>query len=169
MNCQGEGKISHIVSALNYIKRHSNEGDVINLSFGSRMRKSAKILDKAVESAARAGLFVAVAAGNSHEHAKDWSPARAKEKGVYTVCALTKSRQLASFSNYGSPPIDVCAPGENINSLSLRGEMAKKNGTSFATPHIAGLLAYGELNITSYIGAVDDLGIFSNYPVAMMG
>jgi subtilisin family serine protease len=45
------------------------------------------------------------------------------------------------WSNYGSF-VDVLAPGANITSLSNDGTTAVHDGTSMASPHVAGLAAY---------------------------
>jgi len=55
-----------------------------------------------------AGLFVAVAAGNSNDDTQFYSPA--SEPTACTVGATDSSDTKASFSNYGNL-IDVHAPG----------------------------------------------------------
>jgi hypothetical protein len=52
----------------------------------------------------------------------------------------------ASFSNFGNPPIDYCAPGVSIYSTYKSGGYATMSGTSMAAPHMAGLLLLGNIN-----------------------
>jgi cerevisin len=87
------------------------------------------------------GLHFAVAAGNDNRDACSYSPAAA-EKAV-TVGASTLGDERAYFSNYG-PCVDVFAPGLNILSTWIGSEHAVNtiSGTSMASPHTAGLLAY---------------------------
>lgn len=69
----------------------------------------------AVNSAAaalvQAGVFLAVAAGNSAANAASYSPA--SETTACTVGATTSTDTLASYSNYGSV-VDILAPGSSI-------------------------------------------------------
>jgi len=55
--------------------------------------------------------------------------------------AMTKCRNgLGSFSGYGTK-LDVVAPGNNILSTLPNNSTGSKNGTSMATPHVAGIAA----------------------------
>jgi cerevisin len=79
--------------------------------------------------------------GNDNRDACDYSPAAA-EKAV-TVGASTLGDERAYFSNYGKC-VDVFAPGLNILSTykGSKTAVATLSGTSMASPHTAGLLAY---------------------------
>jgi cerevisin len=95
----------------------------------------------AVNAAVEAGINFAVAAGNDNADACNYSPAAA-EKAV-TVGASTLGDQRAYFSNYGKCT-DIFAPGLNIESTWIGSKYAINtiSGTSMASPHVAGLLAY---------------------------
>jgi hypothetical protein len=101
----------------------------------------------AVRNARKAGVIVAVAAGNNgateNPFACNYSPASAAE--VLTVGATTSSDQRSSFSNYGSC-VDLFAPGSDVVSLGITSSPSNPNarslsGTSMATPHVAGAAA----------------------------
>ncbi|KAK0486483.1 peptidase S8/S53 domain-containing protein [Armillaria novae-zelandiae] len=116
----------------------SHKGSVANMSLGGGKSPA---LDAAVNKAVDAGLHFAVAAGNDNKDACNYSPASA-EKAV-TVGASTLSDDRAYFSNHGKC-VDVFAPGLNIKS-TYKGSttaVATLSGTSMASPHVAGLLAY---------------------------
>lgn len=57
-----------------------------------------------------------------------------------TVGSTTDDDQLSSFSNRG-PLLDLLAPGTSIVSSVPGGTYLSKNGTSMASPHVAGALA----------------------------
>ncbi|KAK0212223.1 peptidase S8/S53 domain-containing protein [Desarmillaria ectypa] len=116
----------------------SHKGSVANMSLGGGKSPA---LDAAVNKAVDVGLHFAVAAGNDNKDACNYSPASA-EKAV-TVGASTLSDDRAYFSNHGKC-VDVFAPGLNIKS-TYKGSataVATLSGTSMASPHVAGLLAY---------------------------
>lgn len=115
-----------------------HKGSVANMSLGGGKSQA---LDDAVNGAVDSGLHFAVAAGNDNRDACSFSPAAA-EKAV-TVGASTLGDERAYFSNFG-PCVDVFAPGLNILSTWIGSEDAQNtiSGTSMASPHTAGLLAY---------------------------
>lgn len=114
------------------------KGSVANMSLGGGKSKG---LDDAVNAAVDSGLHFAVAAGNDNKDACDYSPAAA-ERAV-TVGASTIGDQRAYFSNHGKC-VDVFAPGLNILSTWNGGNQSTNtiSGTSMASPHVCGLLAY---------------------------
>ncbi|KAJ5108551.1 Subtilisin-like serine protease [Penicillium angulare] len=114
------------------------KGSVANMSLGGG---SSRTLDLAVNAAVEAGIHFAVAAGNDNADACNYSPAAAEN--AVTVGASTLADERAYFSNYGKCT-DIFAPGLNILSTWIGSEHAVNtiSGTSMASPHIAGLLAY---------------------------
>jgi len=111
---------------------------VISLSLGGGASQS---LDNAATSAVNQGVHVTVAAGNDGADCSSTSPARAPK--VLTVGASNITDGRAPFSNFG-PAVDIFAPGETITSTWIGSTTATMvlSGTSMATPHIAGLIAY---------------------------
>ncbi|KAJ7647827.1 peptidase S8/S53 domain-containing protein [Roridomyces roridus] len=116
----------------------SHKGSVANMSLGGGKSPA---LDRAVNAAVDSGLHFAVAAGNDNRDACNYSPAAA-EKAV-TVGASTLGDERAYFSNHGEC-VDVFGPGLNILSTYIGSTQATAtlSGTSMASPHTAGLLAY---------------------------
>ncbi|GJJ08431.1 hypothetical protein Clacol_002647 [Clathrus columnatus] len=115
-----------------------HKGSVANMSLGG---DKSVALDRAVDSAVAQGMHFAVAAGNDNKDACNYSPAAAKD--AVTVGASTMSDTRAYFSNYGKC-VDVFAPGLNILSTWIGSRRATNtiSGTSMASPHVAGLIAY---------------------------
>lgn len=114
------------------------KGSVANMSLGGGKARS---LDEAVDAAVESGLHFAVAAGNDNKDACDFSPAASE--GAVTVGASTITDERAYFSNHGKC-VDIFAPGLNILSTWTGSTEATNviSGTSMASPHICGLLAY---------------------------
>ena len=131
---------SHVkrVDAAKKGKDKKFKGSVANMSLGGGKSPS---LDRAVNAAVDVGLHFAVAAGNDNSDSCKYSPASA-EKAV-TVGATTLADERAYFSNYGKCN-DIFAPGHKIESTWKGSKYAINtiSGTSMASPHICGLLAY---------------------------
>ncbi|KAL1608512.1 hypothetical protein SLS60_003454 [Paraconiothyrium brasiliense] len=144
LDATGSGSLSNVIAGIQWAIQNATASGrvgktVFNLSLGGPTASSAT--NAAVAAAVRAGLFVAVAAGNDAVDASQSSPA--SEPTVCTVGATDKNDVFASFSNYGRL-VDILAPGVDIKSLSNANDTATAvlSGTSMATPHIAGLGAY---------------------------
>jgi subtilisin family serine protease len=68
----------------------------------------------------------------------------------------------SSFSGYGSPSVDVYAPGESLIAAYPGNHFAVASGTSFATALASGVAAVVESskssNLTSYVSAITNTG-----------
>ncbi|KAK0547151.1 proteinase B [Tilletia horrida] len=115
-----------------------HKGFVASMSLGGGRSIA---LNQAVDSAVESGLHFTVAAGNENSDACNVSPAGAKRP--ITVGASTVQDERAYFSNKGKC-VDVFAPGLGIKSTWNTGPDSTNtiSGTSMATPHVAGLVAY---------------------------
>ncbi|WP_234735400.1 S8 family peptidase [Tellurirhabdus bombi] len=136
----GSGSNATVIAGIDYVAATAASGDVANMSLGGGVSTT---LDNAVKNAANRGIKFAVAAGNERSRATTSSPARVDHANVVTVSAHDINNRFASFSNYGNPPIDWCAPGVNIESTWLGNNYNTISGTSMATPHVAGILLFG--------------------------
>ena len=151
LDCTGGGSSSGVIDGVEWVTDNHLKPAIVNMSLGGGT-------DNAIEDAIRAsmaqkGLAYVVAAGNDDEDAKDTSPARIPE--VITVGATDNTDQRAIWdsehgSNWG-PSLDLFAPGDNITVASFVDENNNGvfddttdepvNGTSFAAPHVAGVIA----------------------------
>lgn len=117
-------------------ERECPKGVVVNMSLGGGFSAAVNTAAAAITSA---GLFLAVAAGNEAVTADQSSPA--SEPTVCTVGASDSEDAIASFSNFGKL-VDVFAPGVEILSTFPGGKTETLDGTSMASPHVAGIGAY---------------------------
>ena len=133
------------------VPANANVAKVINMSLGGGGACDATS-QSAINSARSRGTVVIVAAGNENQNASNSNPANCA--GVVTVAATNRSGGRAFYSNYGTV-VDVAAPGGDT-SVSSNGILSTLNagtgapgadnyafyqGTSMATPHVAGVAA----------------------------
>lgn len=163
LDSSGSGTNSGVISGINYVASDAPTrscSSVANMSLGG---SKSTAVNSAAAALVQAGVFLAVAAGNSAANAANYSPA--SETTACTVGATTSTDTLASYSNYGSV-VDILAPGSSIVSSYIGSTsatvsqfplhsdtlgyiadaeispQATLSGTSMASPHIAGLGAY---------------------------
>ncbi|MBI3349184.1 MAG: S8 family serine peptidase [Burkholderiales bacterium] len=125
---------------------------VINMSLGGGGACDTTS-QNAINSARSRGTVVVVAAGNENQNASNSNPANCT--GVIAVAATDRNGARAYYSNYGSI-VALAAPGGDVRSSSSNGILSTLNagtqspgadsyayyqGTSMATPHVAGVVA----------------------------
>jgi subtilisin family serine protease len=137
LGSDGSGTTAGVIAGVNWITSNAKKPAVANASLGGGVSTA---LDTAVRNSIASGVTWAVAAGNSNANASTSSPARVAE--AITVAAADKTDTRASFSNYGAG-VDLFAPGVGITSAWNTNDTATYtgNGTSFASPHVAGAAA----------------------------
>ena len=128
---------SDIVEGIDWVRLNHTKPAVVNMSLGGGLSTS---MNTATSNLINAGVFVAVAAGNSNANACNSSPAAVS--AAMTVAASTSTDAKASYSNYGSC-VDLYAPGSSIRSTWYSSNTATNviSGTSMASPHVAGVAA----------------------------
>ena len=137
LDCAGSGSNSTVIAGLDWIVSDHVAGvkAVANMSLGGT---ASSVVNSAVDRVINDGIVMAVAAGNENVSACNKSPASAP--AAITVAASDSYDYRASFSNYG-PCVDIFAPGVSIRSTLIGGGSGTKDGTSMASPHVAGAAA----------------------------
>ncbi|MER5729160.1 S8 family peptidase [Streptomyces sp. NPDC002138] len=133
LNCEGKGEYSGIIAGLDWVAKNAKQPAVLNASLGGD--KSAAV-DNAATALSDAGVLPVLAAGNDAKDACNVSPASAQR--VVTVAASNKYDEETDFSNWGRC-VSLYAPGQAIVSAKLGGGSVALDGTSMASPHVAGV------------------------------
>ena len=153
LDSRGSGSYSGVIAGVDFVRANGSEGDVANMSLGGPLSTA---LNDAVIAAGEAGIKFSLAAGNERQAANNVSPASANGANIYTISAMSEGDNWASFSNFGNPPVDYCAPGVGIESTWKDGGYNTISGTSMAAPHVAGLLLLGTLRTDGTVSGDPD-------------
>ena len=150
----GDERDKDVANAIRYAV--DNGASVINMSFGKGFSWNKEIVDDAVKYASKNDVLLVHAAGNdgkSNDNTDNF-PNDSYEKGglfcskrsknwieVGALNFAQKEYTAAPFSNYGVKEVDVFAPGVKIYSTIPDNEYASFQGTSMASPVVAGVAA----------------------------
>jgi subtilisin family serine protease len=132
------GTYQDVASGIRYAA--NNGANVINLSLGGGYSAD---IESAIQYASSRGSIVVMAAGNDGL-SQPGNPARIATQYGLSVGAVDINRNIASFSNRAgsdSALQHIVAPGVNVYSTTPGNTYRFLNGTSMATPHVAGVIA----------------------------
>ncbi|MBT5063495.1 MAG: S8 family serine peptidase, partial [Verrucomicrobia bacterium] len=137
----GGGSTAAVMGSVDFAA--NNGASVLNLSLGGGAFSQA-FLDIIV-AAADANVILACAAGNSgsDNDSSPHYPSSYDVENVIAVAATDRNDNMANFSSYGLESVDLGAPGVAIYSCTSSSDSSYDSwdGTSMATPHVAGVLA----------------------------
>jgi subtilisin family serine protease len=125
---------SNILRAIYYAVAHG--ANVMNMSF-NYTSYSAELATAIKYSNSRGVLSVASAGNNS----EDTMVYPGGLPGVIDVASTSNTDIQSTFTNYGTPPVFMAAPGEGVVTTYPWGTWAAGWGTSFSTPFVAGTAA----------------------------
>lgn len=136
LDASGAGTTAQEAAALNYVAGQGAR--VVNVSLsGPKSLAVSRAITTHPDT-----LFV-VSAGNSGadvDGAGVAYPCADPAANVVCVAATTRTDQLAAFSNYGATSVDLAAPGQDLDGLTLTGT-GSLSGTSFSAPLVTGTAA----------------------------
>ena len=152
----GDERDKDVANAIRYAV--DNGAKVLNMSFGKPVSPGKTVVWDAFKYAEDKGVLLVKAAGNENEDVaehlayptnfKNVTDAAPFVSNVLVVGASTNRNEelRAGFSNYNKKMVNVFAPGEEIYSTVPNNEYSYQQGTSMASPVVAGaaavLLAY---------------------------
>ncbi len=154
LNKQGFGSVANVAEGIRFA---ADEGaQIINLSLGGPIKSG--ILKDAVDHALARGVVIVAAAGNSGKKV-GWPAAYPV---VVAVSATDDTDKIAWFSSRG-PEVAIAAPGVGVTQQTICNGGRDKceifgtfNGTSMASPHVAGVAAMIEALGVTRADAVRD-------------
>jgi subtilisin family serine protease len=129
----GSGSAAHIAAGIRWATDHGAR--VINMSLGGYTDTTVE--REAVAYAVAHGVVVVAAMANDNVADPAYPAAY---PSVIGVGATDSGDRRAGFSNFG-PHIDIAAPGVGIRSTYWDDTYATLDGTSMASPHVAGVAA----------------------------
>jgi subtilisin family serine protease len=147
----GDERDKDVANAIRYAV--DNGARIINMSFGKAFSPQKGAVDAAVRYATERGVLLVHASGNSGEDLEpaaghDNFPTAFYDDGERSTTwleigasASDRAALAAPFSNYGPTRVDLFAPGAQVTSLAPGGGVQTADGTSFASPVVAGVAA----------------------------
>lgn len=152
----GDERDKDVANSIRYAV--DNGAKILNMSFGKPVSPGKKVVWDAFRYAEKKGVLLVKAAGNDNEdiqnsvhyptNFKDPADDKPFLNNMIVVGASTKDAETlrAGFSNFNSKMVDVFAPGQQIYSTVPDAKYKYEQGTSMASPVVAGaaavLLAY---------------------------
>jgi len=151
LDCNGDGDVSDVVKALQWVRAHHRSGTaaVLNLSLGVDLGDDGTAIDHEILSLIDEGIVVVVAAGNGDASGNPFnacSIAPGDVSRALTIGASGIADTVAYYSNFG-PCVDLYAPGgDRLRSITSSWFTTPTSydidaGTSMASPLVAGYAA----------------------------
>jgi len=142
LGAAGFGTSEGAIGCLDYFSDLDAAGiDIVltNNSWGGGARS--QLLRDAIEEHNRQEILFVAAAGNDSTNTDNSAhyPSSYDNANIISVAAIAPDGSPAYFTNYGLNTVDIAAPGVNILSTFPNDSWIYAQGTSMASPHVAGV------------------------------
>jgi subtilisin family serine protease len=144
----GTGTTSNLISALDWLIKAKQAGvnvRVINDSAVFVGTAYSQALSNEIDLLNQNGILFVTAAGNTGDNNDNPAvrryPCGYDRSNEICVAATNQHDQLPSWANYGPTTVDLGAPGDNVYSTLRNGTYGYINGSSMASPQVAGAAA----------------------------
>ena len=197
LNALGSGTTFDLMNAVVYARNYKGV-KILNGSFGGWLPESSDsssaymVYKKVLDDTVAKGVLPVVSAGNDnnyylyeYESSDKYRPVPAWFPNSFTVGATQEVDSRVNFSNYNVGTlngftynytfVDIVAPGWNVLSSYLDGQVSRLSGTSMAAPVVAGCAArYWGKNTTKTLAQVEaalvntgkSLNVYYGFPTA---
>jgi len=156
LNEKGSGSNADVAAGIDWARIHGM--DVINMSLGGSY---SSVVDQACAAAYSVGVLIVAAAGNSG-NGRDTVKYPAKLPSCIAVGATTVPDDFIAYFSSTGPAVEVSAPGYHVKSTCMGGGYCSKDGTSMASPHVAGFAALIKHKHPTYTNAEIRQAIYTN-------
>ena len=183
----GDERDKDVANAIIYAV--DNGATVLNMSFGKGQSPYKKAVDDALRYAVKHDVILVHAAGNSgreNQFDNNYPNDKFLHKGLFrpkyaktwievgAMSGHNDEKITANFSNWSADKVDVFAPGVNIYSSVPDSKYDTYNGTSMASPMVAGLAAllrsyFPDLTAVQIKSIIMDSSVNPGYKVNIPG
>jgi subtilisin family serine protease len=144
---EGDERDKDVANGIRYAV--DNGAKIVNMSFGKGYSDFPLEVKEAIGYAASKDVLLVHAAGNDGKNndktdnfPHDFQDAYSNWIEVGASSWRSKSKALATFSNYGKTEVDLFSPGVDIYSTTPENQYEAYDGTSMASPVVSGVAAF---------------------------
>ena len=148
VDSSGSGSTSQLIAALDWVIQAKNAGVNVRVVNDSEVfvgTAASQAMSDEIDLLGQNDILFVTAAGNTGQNNDDPTvgryPCRYNRPNEICVAASNQQDALPSWANYGPTTVDLAAPGDNVYSTLRNSSYGYINGSSMASPQVAGAAA----------------------------